>query len=236
MYLFAIYYFRKGSIQTSAQEAFITAFETKYDEIRRSFPKSSSRIYSINQSTINQQHFLSSTEISSRIFRYRNKILCGIFQNMMTCISIIEDQTAIIYNIIGAATKIVYDISDADVTKDYFARMKSIKRFMCGILALSRTNSDGASQVLVNAFKQKELFETDLETCNPTEVASSLRCSVLLIKEWFQTRSDGLFSNEILNKIHSEIFSKRVFAPDDSAAIVEIQSQLICIFESDLSK
>jgi hypothetical protein len=236
LYLFAIYCFRKGSIQTRAQEAFITTFEEKYDEIRRSFPKSLKRTHSINQSTVNQQQFLSSTEISSRIFRYRNKVLHAIFQTMMTCISKIEDQKTIIYNIIGATTQMEYDIVDRVVAKDNIERIKSIKRFICRIIVLSRTARDDASLLLVNAYKDKEKFETDLKTCDPLGISSLLRSTVFLIEDWFRSRSDALFSNEILSKIHREVLSKRVFAPGDSAAVLESHLQLMCIFESELSK
>jgi hypothetical protein len=78
--------YRKGSIQTSTQRNFVLAFESAVRVARSAYPTSLLERCSIGQSTINQQYFLSSDEISSKLFRYRNKNVLLLLQHILDTI------------------------------------------------------------------------------------------------------------------------------------------------------
>jgi hypothetical protein len=220
---------RKGSIQTSAQEAFILSFEAKYSEMSLTFPSSPLNHLSISQSAVNQQYFLSNAEISSKLFRYRNKAVYGLLENFLLCLGKVEYQDTALSCLIGSSTKIQYN---SDETCFIATDPAHVKNFVRRVLSLKMRDEE--TEARAKALKEKRSFDIALETSDTSEIPAALRSSIVLIEDWFKTRTDSLFTEEILSKVHTFILTKLSLI--DRNAIFECQVELSNIFESELSK
>lgn len=209
---------RKGSIQTKKQEQFIYAFHDAVRSVRDEFradkfsssTKSDGNINStIGQTVTNQQYFLSTDELDSKLYRYRNKVMVTLLKLAMDSLSFLSTKLFL------CAALGVFDstnfnslyeaISSSESIKNIslVAAQENVRKYVTQLVSCREDISSVVKERKISFVESISSLQQDdslgvqsiMYGAHDVDDTMKLKTIFNLVNNWFGARHDSIFSD-----------------------------------------